>query len=224
MTPDFRRAAVFDVDHTLVDGWTGQLFASHLVRKQPFRVRSWRAVGRRGLNLWRAGMQRPAAVETGVRLLAGLTEADADQLARECFDRRIKSIIFDEGVSELVRYRCDPACYCMLASGSSIYIVRAIAAFLGVDAAVGSRGRVQDGVITKTLSHPLCFGEGKLDRVRAHLDAEGISLKNTTFYTDSESDLPLLQAVGEPVVVNPSPMLRLTSRSRGWREEKWRRG
>ncbi len=224
MTQAFQRAAVFDVDHTLVDGWTGQLFATHLMRKQPFRWRSWRAVGRRGVNLWRAGLQKPAAVETGVRLLSGLAEADADRLARECFDHRIKSIIFDQGVSELISYRCDPTCYCMLASGSSIYIVRAIAAFLGVDAAVGSRGIVREGVITKKLSHPLCFGEGKLERVRAHLDAAGISLKNTTFYTDSESDLPLLQAVGEPVVVNPSPMLRLTSRSRGWREEEWRRG
>ena len=215
-------ALLLDVDNTLVDGWTGQLFAAHVTRSYPFRWLSWVSLARRWSNMIRAGTGQPAAVETGIRLLAGLTETEADRLAQECFEQRVKSLIFDAGVSELVRYRRDPHCYCVLASGSSIYIVRAIARHLGVHAAIGSRGAVLGGVISTRLQHPLCFGEGKLKRVREHLESVGIPLTQTTFYTDSESDLPLLQAVGEPVVVNPSPLLRLTSRSRGWQEERWR--
>ena len=57
--------------------------------------------------------------------------------------------------------------------------------------------------------------------VREHLNELGIDLADVTFYSDSEMDLPLLEAAGRAIVVNPSPMLRLTSRARGWEEELW---
>ena len=94
--------------------------------------------------------------------------------------------------------------------------------FLGVDAALGTRTVVEDGRITRRVDPPLCFGEGKCKLVEQHLAQRGISLEHTTFYSDSEVDLPLLEAVGKPVVVNPSPLLRLTARSRRWEEQHWR--
>lgn len=217
-----RRAAVFDVDHTLVDGWVGHIFAGYLIRHRPFRRQAWAALLRRGGNLIRSGLQQAGSVETGVRLLAGLREAEVRALAAGCFERSVRGRVFSEGVSEVLRHRKNRHCHTVLASGSSVYIVRAVAAYLGVDAALGSENQVREGCLTKYACPPLCFGEGKLRRVEDHLAGLGISLADTTFYTDSETDLPLLEAVGVPIVVNPSPFLRLTSRGRGWQEEDWR--
>jgi HAD superfamily hydrolase (TIGR01490 family) len=217
-----QRAAIFDVDLTLLDGWCGHLYAGHVMRARPWRRRAWSALGRRGWGLLRAGLQQTAAVDTGVRILAGLREDDAHQLAQACFEQRIRRRLYADGVAEVLRWRRDDGCLTVLASGSSRYIVEAVGTYLGVDAALGSENQLDtDGRLSDRAQGRLCYGEGKLERVQRLLDAHGIALTDAVFYSDSETDLPLLEAVGRAVVVNPTPLLRLHARARGWQEEAW---
>ena len=80
---------------------------------------------------------------------------------------------------------------------------------------------VEDGIFTGEPIEPICYGVGKV----AH--AEGIALKlnvklaECAFYTDSMSNLPMLEAVGRPVVVSPDPRLRRVARKRGWPVQDW---
>jgi phosphoserine phosphatase len=80
---------------------------------------------------------------------------------------------------------------------------------------------VKNGVFTGSPSLPLCYGEGKVTRATALLSQAGIHLQECVFYSDSVTDLPLLEAVGEPVAINPDPALKRVARRRGWRIEHW---
>ncbi|MEO1336693.1 MAG: haloacid dehalogenase-like hydrolase, partial [Myxococcota bacterium] len=70
---------------------------------------------------------------------------------------------------------------------------------------------------------PMCFGRGKLELGRAYLESHDERLNDATFYTDSMSDLPMMEAVGHPVAVNPDPRLRRTAKDRGWPIVDWGR-
>ena len=60
-----------------------------------------------------------------------------------------------------------------------------------------------------------------MERTLALAQERGFLLEEATFYSDSYTDLPLLERVGEPVVVNPDPRLRREAARRGWRVERW---
>jgi phosphoserine phosphatase len=80
---------------------------------------------------------------------------------------------------------------------------------------------VESLALTGTFERPLCYGAGKLERARALVHSLGSTLEQAVFYTDSITDLPLLEAVGQPVAVNPDPRLRRVARRRGWPIEDW---
>ena len=68
---------------------------------------------------------------------------------------------------------------------------------------------------------PLCLGDGQVARAERLAREQGFRLEDAVFYTDSMSDLPLLERVAEPVAVNPDPRLRRIAEKRGWRIETW---
>ena len=63
---------------------------------------------------------------------------------------------------------------------------------------------------------PFCYGEGKVEAIRQIASWEGFDLSQCYAYSDSISDLPMLEAVGHPVAVNPDGRLNEIALSRGW--------
>jgi len=68
---------------------------------------------------------------------------------------------------------------------------------------------------------PMCYGAGKVARAERLARERGFSLSDATFYSDSITDLPLLERAGEAVVVNPDGRLRRVARRRGWSVLRW---
>ncbi len=110
-------------------------------------------------------------------------------------------------------------------AGRRVYIATAasqetgdlIAHVLGFDGALGTRFEVDpQGRYTGRLTGPMAYREGKAALVRELAQEEGIDLAESFAYSDSESDLPFLEAVGHPVVVNPDPDLLRIAREREW--------
>ena len=87
---------------------------------------------------------------------------------------------------------------------------------LGFDGAVGSRSEVVDGRYTGRPGGPFTYREGKAQAIRELAAREGIDLAASYAYSDSESDLPMLRAVGHPVAVNPDAPLARVAREEGW--------
>jgi phosphoserine phosphatase len=109
-------------------------------------------------------------------------------------------------------------------AGRPIYIVTAashelaemLAHVLAFDGGIGARSEVVDGYYTGRPGGPFTYREGKAEAIRALAADEGIDLAVSYAYSDSESDLPMLRCVGNPVVVNPDATLLRVAREEGW--------
>ena len=95
-------------------------------------------------------------------------------------------------------------------------IVAPLATSLGMTGGIGTRGQVVDGVYTGELEGPFCYGRGKVDAIREIALWDNLDLSQCYAYSDSASDLPMLQAVGHPVAVNPDAKLERHARTHGW--------
>jgi HAD superfamily hydrolase (TIGR01490 family) len=213
-----RGAAFFDLDKTLMQGSSAFQFG--------------RAAYRAGLM---ARRQLLADAVANVRFrLRGATDADSLALRERIAESLRGTRVVDlERLGADVLARILPRVYPeMLAlahehqdAGRPAYIVTAasqeladiLARVLALDGAVGSdMSEVVDGVYTGVPAGEFVYRSGKA-RAIEHLAArEGIDLAASYAYSDSESDLPMLEAVGNPVAVNPDAALRQTARERGW--------
>ena len=90
-----------------------------------------------------------------------------------------------------------------IVSASPVEIVEPLAVTLGMTGGIGTRSVVADGVYTGELAGPFCYGPGKVEAMREVARWEGLDFAQCYAYSDSASDLPMLEAVGHPVAVNP---------------------
>ena len=103
----------------------------------------------------------------------------------------------------------------VVVSASGEEIVAPIARALGATHAMATRMVVEDGRYTGEIAF-YCYGEGKVAAIRELAAREGYALEHCYAYSDSSTDLPMLEAVGHPAVVNPDRTLRKEASARGW--------
>ena len=108
-----------------------------------------------------------------------------------------------------------------IVTATNEFVTRPIADALGVAHLLAVRlARDADGGVTGGIDGVPSFRQGKIERVHAWLAGLGHRLadfETSVFYSDSTNDLPLLDAVSEPVATNPSPALEAIAQARGWR-------
>jgi HAD superfamily hydrolase (TIGR01490 family) len=103
-----------------------------------------------------------------------------------------------------------------IVSASPIEIVEPLAIALEMTGGIGTRGEVEDGVYTGRLAGPFCYGPGKAEAIVAIATERNINLADSWSYSDSMSDVPMMELVGNAVAVNPDAQLSALARSRGW--------
>lgn len=213
-----RAAAFFDLDKTLVEGSSAIDFA--------------RASYKRGLM-----SRRQLVFDLWANMkfrLDGSTDQSTDALRQ-----RVLDAIAGTRVIDLMRLGPDvfatllPRLYPEMLkeawehqdAGRPIYIVTAasaemaesLAGVIGFDGGIGTRSEIKDGVYTGKPDGPLVYREGKAFEIRRVAEENDIDLSESYAYSDSESDLPMLRAVGHAVVVNPDAELANVAREEGWR-------
>jgi HAD superfamily hydrolase (TIGR01490 family) len=210
-------AAFFDLDRTLLRRSSALAlaggFREHGVigRGQLAKAAAWQLVfAARGAS---AETVRKAA-EDGLMILKGFGVEDLRALVREAMEPVLKPLVFQEALAlaELHRERAEPV---YIVSATLQEIVEEIADELGFDGALGSTCEIADGVYTGR-SLRACHGAGKAIAIRELAAERGYDLGASTAYSDSHTDLPFLEAVGNPVVVNPDRELRRIASERNW--------
>ncbi len=103
-------------------------------------------------------------------------------------------------------------------SASPIELVSRIATALGLEGAVATRSELdEEGRYTGHLTGEFCYGAGKVIEIEKLAAERGYDLSRCAAYSDSISDLPMMERVGAAVAVNPDGELRELARERGWR-------
>jgi HAD superfamily hydrolase (TIGR01490 family) len=215
------RAALFDMDRTLVRKETGSLFVQYqrrigeARRRDMLRVLYWVAQYTIGV------IDAPAVAARVALSLEGTDEAALSSRCDDWFRLFVEDHVCDLGRRAVEHHRANGDLVAIV-TGATSYAARPLARRLGIPHVVASELEVDArGVFTGRFVAPLCYGLGKVERARALADELGFSLAEATFYSDSYTDLPLLEAVAEPVVVNPDPRLARIAKDRRWRVERW---
>lgn len=213
--------AFFDFDETLIVGNSGNLWirrelkAGHISSWQFLRAAVWMARYKLG---W-ASMDD--ALRTAIGSLQGVPEQELRARTRAFYAEEVRMLYRTGARPALERHRARGDSIVLL-TASSIYLSELVADELGLDDVLCNRFEIDgDGLHTGRSVGTLCFGAGKLPHAEAYALARGVSLEACFFYTDSYSDLPVLERVGHPVVVNPDPRLRAEAERRSWPIEWW---
>ena len=145
----------------------------------------------------------------------GQSEREIEEQAIAWVEEMVVETIYPEA-KRLVREHADAGHVVAIVSGATRFVVRPIADCLGVEHMLYTRLEVEDGIFTGRVIEPICFEEGKIYWLQQFIEEQGIDLAKSHFYTDSITDLPLLDIVGHPVATNPDPMLYRTAVKRRW--------
>jgi HAD superfamily hydrolase (TIGR01490 family) len=145
----------------------------------------------------------------------GKREDEIEKQAREWFDALVEPALYPEA-ERLVREHDAAGHVVAIVSGATKFVVRPLAARLGIRHMLYTRLEVEDGCFTGRVIDPICFEEGKIYWLQQLIEEEGIDLAKSYFYTDSITDRPLLDLVAHPIAVNPDPMLYREAVRRGW--------
>jgi len=149
-------------------------------------------------------------------LSAGSSEAEAWRMSNEWFQAMLRHYIAP-GARERVAWHRAQGHQVAIVSASTPYAVHPVAQALDLgEAYLSTRLEVIDGRFTGRVIAPACYDEGKLILARDYAARHGIDLAQSYFYSDSHRDLPLLEAVGHPVAVNPNRRLARLAAARGW--------
>ena len=202
-----RVAAFFDVDHTLIACNSGRKWVEYLWRNNkismPAVLRSvWWLVKYR-LSV----LDYEAVTEEVVREYEGQSVEALSAEIQAWFDTDIAPSICVEGRERIEWHRGQGHVLVLLTSGT-FFSVEPLQRRLDVPHLVCTELEVEDGKLTGEYIPPSCFGPGKLRAGLEFARTHRIDLDASYFYTDGYSDLPMLERVGNPRVINPDPRLK----------------
>ena len=210
-------AAFFDLDRTLISGSSAFTLAlqarkAGLIPNVEF---ARDAVGAATFKMLGASDNTTDEVRARVlKAVTGMRQSDLQALNTEVLPRLLARLR-PEARRLLDRHR-HAGRDTYIVSAAPQEIVEPLAHSLGMTSGIGTRSVVVDGVYTGELNGPFCYGEGKVLAMREIADWQGYDLSQCYAYSDSASDLPMLEAVGHPVAVNPDGKLERHARRHGW--------
>jgi len=221
LVPFGRTAAVFDVDDSLLDGNAGTIFSWYLYSEKVMRPEIRSRVPRLVYEYARRRLTERDMVELGSKCQAGLWVDDLRAHAHACFERHLRKRI-TAGAVRQIRKHLLSGHFVVIASGSPQIIVDEVGRHLRVHGAVATRTRVVEGRATDEILPPVVFQDGKREAVERLAATYDLDLSKSWLYSDSQADVPLFEAVGNPVVVNPKDSFRPVAERRGWPVVEWK--
>jgi HAD superfamily hydrolase (TIGR01490 family) len=148
-------------------------------------------------------------------LTKGWHQDHVRQVVRETLLEVVEPIVYDEAV-ELIRAHQAEGRRVFIVSASPEEIVEPLAEYLGADGVIATRSRIdEEGRYTGEVDF-YSYGPFKAEAIRAVADEQGVDLAGSFAYSDSATDLPMLEVVGHPVAVNPDRELARAAREREW--------
>jgi HAD superfamily hydrolase (TIGR01490 family) len=217
-----RSAAFFDLDGTLLTVNSASLWVRR--ERRLGRIRTWQLV-RAALLLagYRMGI---LDIERALRdALATLRDVEEDHIRGQTqawWREDVRPFVAPGSRQALERHRSKGDLLVLLTS-SSLYASEMAREEFGLDVLLCQHYEVRDGRFTGEPRRPICYGRGKVEVAECWARENGVDLAASSFYTDSSTDVPMLERVGYPFAVHPDPRLRWIARARDWPMLDWRR-
>lgn len=218
MSRSSNAAAFFDLDKTIIAKSSTLAFARPL-SKAGFLNR--RALMKAGIaqayySMFGADHDQLERVRDELgEMTKGWDKAELEHLVKETVDEVVSPLVFAEALAIIDEHK-RAGRKVVVISSSPTEIVSPFGAYLAVDEVIGTRPATDDkGKYTGDLEF-YAYAEGKAQAMRELAAAESLDLSTSYAYSDSMTDLPMLEAVGHPVAVNPDKELREIAEARDW--------
>jgi HAD superfamily hydrolase (TIGR01490 family) len=211
-------AAFFDLDKTVIAKASVVAFGTPLYREGLIPRRTilralWGQLVYLHLGADEAKIARMRS--SVLALTKGWDQEQVKRIVEDALEAVVDPIIYSEALELMDEHR-QAGRLVVIVSASPAEIVEPLARYLGADVAIASRALVdEEGRYTGTMEFD-AFGPSKVDAMRGLAERHAVDLAASYAYSDSATDLPMLEAVGHPVVVNADRELSRAAAERGW--------
>jgi len=212
-----RVAAFFDLDKTIIASSSALAFSRPLLREGLINRRAALRSAYAQLMFSMAGANAQTTERLRAQisaLCAGWDVAQVSAIVNETLHDVVDPLVYAEAADLITQHKEDKHDVIVL-SATGHEVVAPIAEMLGADHAVATRMQIVDGRYSGQVEF-YCYGEQKAVAARELAQSRGYDLGACFAYSDSSTDLPLLEVVGNPSVVNPDKALRKLAEQRGW--------
>ena len=216
---DARIAAFFDLDKTVISkasmvAFSRPLHRAGMLSRRMMLKAAW------GQILYAQFGATPEKLEklraSVLALTTGWDQAEISAIVREALAEVIEPIVFEEAL-ERIRQHQSWGHKVFIVSASPEEVVAPIAQLLGVDEAIATRAELDEHGRCSGRTERYVYAEEKVVAITEVAERDGLDLDHCWAYSDSASDLPMLRAVGNAVVVNPDAELARVAEAEGWR-------
>ncbi|MBE2898736.1 HAD family hydrolase [Pasteurellaceae bacterium 20609_3] len=211
---------LFDLDETLIAGDSASLWVAHLhhcgwvdaafVAKEQAMMAQYS----------QGQLPMAAYMRHFLSPLVGKTSPEIAPLVEQFVQSAVLPKVYAQAKQTLAYWQGQGA-RLIIVSATADFLVNAIAKALGITEVVAITCEQRNRTFTGNTVGVLSYQAGKVTRVQAHLQAHAYALRHARFYSDSINDLPLLQAVAHPMVINPDAKLHSHALHHHWPIFHW---
>ena len=205
---------LFDVDYTLIKKSTSWYFFLEALRQKKVSLGQFRQLPLEWLS-YKLGRANEDFIAQAVAHLTGIDKQVMENLVNDYFIRRLKPNIYAEG-ARLIRSLQEKGEPVHLATSSFDILIRPLEDHFSLTDSINSALEFVDGKTSGRTRGLIPFGKNKKNAVEAWLKARSIPAEDTYFYSDSYTDMPVLEFCGHPLAVNPDHILEREAKRRGW--------
>lgn len=211
-----RVGAFFDLDGTLVAGFTAMAHAGDRIRRRQASIGEVLGILEASVRYRFGRMQFERLLVRGAGYLRGELLSDLDELGERLFESRITARIYP-AMHEIVQAHQARGHTVVLSSSALTIHAAPVARFLGITQVLCNHFELDTrGALTGDIVKPILWGPQKAAAVQQYCDANSVDLQHSYFYADGDEDLPLMSLVGHPRPVNPRPRLAAMAVRHGW--------
>jgi putative phosphoserine phosphatase / 1-acylglycerol-3-phosphate O-acyltransferase len=208
--------AFFDLDGTLVAGYTAAAQTRDRVRRRDLRAVEFLMIVQLAVEFRLGRRTFETLIEGSARTVKGRQAREVDEMGDRIFQESVADLIYPE-MQELVRSHQRRGHTVVLSSSALTNQVAPVARFLGIEHVVCNRLVADErGVLTGEVEQPVVWGPTKASGVQQFAADHGVDLSASYFYADGDEDLSLMCLVGRPRPVNPGPELSKVAIRSGW--------
>lgn len=206
----------FDLDGTLVDGFTATAHAGDRIRRRQARIGEVTGVVEAAMRYRLGRVNFAKLLERAAGYLRGESLADLDAVGERLFQERVQSRMFPVMHEIVLAHQRRGHTVVMSSSALTIH-AEPVARFLEIDHVLCNHFEVDDdGRLTGRIARPVIWGKRKAAAVQDFCAERGIALQTSYFYADGNEDIALMTLVGHPRPVNPRRELAAMASVQGW--------
>jgi len=207
--------AFFDFDGTIIYGYSATTYLREQIKRGDVKPHQLPELIATMSKFALGSMGFSAMMTEASGYLKGTQEKEYIAFGEKLYTKHIAKLIYPESRA-LIEAHLKKGHTVALISAATPYQVMPAARELGIEHVKCTRLEVLDGQFTGEVVRPTCYGMGKVDAAEQLIDECGVDFKQSFFYTDSDEDIDLLEAVGKPRPLNPNSRLRSIAHGRGW--------